>query len=49
VQTLNGQKNERTTSQRFGKIKRGATHRTKPTLCTTFAVAPTEQKRIFVA
>jgi hypothetical protein len=31
----------RKTSQRFGKIKRAATQRTKPTLCSTFAFAPT--------
>jgi hypothetical protein len=29
--------------QRFGKIKRVAANRKKPTLCNTFAFAPTTQ------
>ena len=32
-----------TKCQRFDKIKRAATHCTKPTLCSTFAFAPTAQ------
>lgn len=35
------QKYDRKTTQRFGKIKRAANQRTKPTLCSTFAFAPT--------
>ena len=35
---FNRQTNDET-SQRFGKIKRAATQRTKPTLCSTFAFA----------
>jgi hypothetical protein len=32
-------------SQRFGKIKRAATNRTKPKLCSTFAFAPTARQK----
>lgn len=39
MQTLNDIENEQT-SQCFGKIKRAATYCTKPTLCSTFAFAP---------
>lgn len=39
---FNRQTNDQT-SQRFGKIKRATTHRTKPPLYSTFAFAPTAQ------
>jgi len=37
---INRQTNDKT-SQRFGKIKRAASQRSKPTQCSTFAFAPT--------
>jgi hypothetical protein len=35
--------NERKKIQRFSKIKRAASHRSKPTQCSTFAFAPTHR------
>jgi hypothetical protein len=43
VLKLNSRTNDETT-QRFGKIKRAATNRTKPTLCSTFDFAPTTRQ-----
>ena len=40
------QKYDSKTSQRFGKIKRAAINRTEPTLCSTFAFAPTAPTHI---
>lgn len=43
VQKLKRLTNEKT-RQRFGKIKRAATYRTKSPLCSTFAFAPNAPK-----